>query len=91
MSKKLLLNLSSGIGEASGTIYGPKVAQDVSVLGNLLGDVSYDYIAMALSAGDTVETFTYREGGSFGTIVATVVVTYTNSTRDILVSVERTV
>jgi hypothetical protein len=51
---------------------------------------TWDYLDMALSAGNTVETYTYRTGGSGGTVVGTAVVTYTTSDRDVLVSVEIT-
>lgn len=50
----------------------------------------WDYVAMALSAGDTTETYTFKSGGSGGTTVATVVVVYTTSTRDVLTSVTKT-
>jgi hypothetical protein len=50
----------------------------------------FDYVSMALSAGDTVETYTYKLGGSGGTTVATVVVTYTTNARSVLVSVAKT-
>lgn len=50
----------------------------------------WDYIEMALSVGNTVETYTYKLGGSGGTVQGTTVVTYTTSDRDVLVSVEVT-
>lgn len=62
----------------------------VDSVSNLLSGVEYDYISMALSSGDTVETYTFKEGGSGGTTVAVIVVTYTTSNRDVLSSVERT-
>jgi hypothetical protein len=37
-----------------------------------------------------IETFTFRQGGASGKVVATVVVTYAASDHDVLVSVERT-
>jgi hypothetical protein len=55
-----------------------------------LGLPEYDYVSMALSAGDTTETYTFKSGGSGGTTVATVVVVYTTSTRSILSSVTKT-
>lgn len=50
----------------------------------------YDYVSMALSAGDTTETYTFKTGGSGGTTVATVTIVYTDSTRDVLSSVTKT-
>ena len=47
---------------------------------------TFDYVSMALSSGDTTETYTFKTGGSGGTTVATVTVVYTDSTRDILSS-----
>lgn len=51
---------------------------------------TYDYVSMALSGGDTTETYTFKAGGSGGTTVATVVVVYTTSDRDVLSSVTKT-
>lgn len=51
---------------------------------------SYDYVSMALSAGDTTETYTFKTGGSGGTTVATVVIVYTDSTRDVISTVTKT-
>lgn len=61
---------------------------DVSMLG--LGISNYDYVSMALSAGDTTETYTFKTGGSGGTTVATVTVVYTSSAREVLSSVTKT-
>ena len=51
---------------------------------------AYDYVNMALSAGDTTETYTFKTGGSGGVEVAIVTVVYTDSTRQVLVSVTKT-
>lgn len=49
---------------------------------------SYDYIAKTT---DTLtDTYVYKTGGSTGTTVATVVVTFTDSTKSELSTVERT-
>lgn len=64
---------------------------DVALQEGLLSGVVYNYMSMALSGADTIETFTYKTGGSGGTVVATIVITYTTSDRDVLSSVERTV
>lgn len=50
----------------------------------------YDYVSMALSVGDTTETYTFKDGGSGGTTVATVVIVYTSSTRSVLSTVTKT-
>jgi len=50
---------------------------------------SFDYVSMALSAGDTTETYTFKTGGAGGTTVATVTVVYTDSTREVLSSVTK--
>ncbi len=50
----------------------------------------YDYVSMTLSAGDTTETYTFKQNGANGTIMAVVVIVYSSSTRDVLVSVTKT-
>lgn len=61
-----------------------------SINEGILSGVTYNYLSMALSGGNTTETYTYKTGGAGGTTVAVVVVVYTNSTRDILSTVTRT-
>lgn len=55
-----------------------------------LEPVGYNYVSFALSAANTVVTETYRSGGSGGTIVGTITKVYTDNTRTVLVSIERT-
>ena len=55
-----------------------------------LGVPGHDYVSMALSAADTTETYVFKTGGSGGSTVATIVVVYTTSARDILSSVTKT-
>jgi len=62
---------------------------DGSNIGAGLDIGSYDYVSMALSGGDTTETYTFKTGGSGGTTVATVTIIYTDSTRNILSSAEK--
>lgn len=50
----------------------------------------FDYVSMALSSGDTTETYTFKTGGSGGTTVATVTVVYTDSTRKVFASATKT-
>ena len=58
----------------------------------LISDIDYDYYTRVLSGADNeIETWTYRNGGSGGTVVAVVVATYTDSYRDDLVAVERAI
>jgi len=52
----------------------------VSSSSGLLIGVSYDAIDVQQTSA-TVETFIYKSGGLAGTTVKTVVVTYTNSTK----------
>lgn len=51
---------------------------------------AYDYVSMALSVGDTTETYTFKTGGSGGTTVNIVVIVYTDSSRTVLSSVTKT-
>lgn len=51
---------------------------------------TYDYVAMVLSVGNTVETYTFKTGGSGGTTVATVAIVYTDNTRAVVSTVTRT-
>lgn len=75
----------------TGTDIGFKRALDVAISTGLLSDVKFDYFARVLSGTDNeIETWTYRDGGSGGTVVAVVVATYTDNYRDDLVSVDRT-
>lgn len=50
---------------------------------------SYDAVTLELTSA-TVETFKFRVGGSTGPILATVTVTYTDSTKETISSVVRT-
>lgn len=50
---------------------------------------AYDTILADYPTTNT-EVYTYYTGGSGGTLVATVTVTYTDSTKEMLTSVERT-
>lgn len=55
-----------------------------------LGLLQFDYVSMALSAGDTTETYTFKTGGAAGSTVATVAVVYTSSARTVLSTVTKT-
>lgn len=49
---------------------------------------SYDYISNAPTS--TTDVYTYRSGGVSGSVIGVVTVTYTDSTKDVISSVERT-
>ncbi len=49
----------------------------------------YDYVSLALTDSDT-ETYTFKTGGAGGTTVATIVVNYTDSTKDTITDATRT-
>jgi hypothetical protein len=61
---------------------------NVRNIGSLVPE-AYDAI-LKTNTSATVETFTYYLGGLAGSLIATVTVTYTDSTKDDLVSVVRT-
>lgn len=50
---------------------------------------SYDYISYA-NTSSTVDTYVFKTGGSGGTTVATVTITYTDSTKNQISTVART-
>lgn len=74
---------------ASGTVINP-ATEDTLLKTVGLGLTQYDYVSMALSGGDTTETYTFKSGGSGGTTVATLVVVYTTSARTVLSTVTKT-
>lgn len=54
-----------------------------------LGLPAYDYVSMAISPA-TTETWTFKVGGASGTIVATVEIVYTDSSRADVSTVTKT-
>lgn len=54
----------------------------------LLSGVSWDYVEQ--SQDTTTDTWTFKSGGSTGSTTAVVVITYTDSGKDTISSVERT-
>ncbi len=48
----------------------------------------YDYISLAVAA--TTDTYTFKTGGAGGTTVATVTITYTDSTKVTISTVAKT-
>lgn len=68
---------------------GTKKYGDENYISNNMGIPAYDYIANTYDVNDNLTQIVYRLGGSTGTIVATVVMTYDGSNN--LLTVERTV
>ena len=66
---------------------GNKRGMDVVALSGL-SIPPWDYVALTEAA--TTDTYTFRDGGSGGTIVAVTVITWTDSTKCTLANVERT-
>ncbi len=55
---------------------------------NSLVTVPYDYIAATYPTAST-EVYTYKSGGSSGTVVGIITVVYTDSTKEVLTSVTK--
>ena len=58
-------------------------------INNALITTNYDYISVSYDSA-TQETYTFKSGGSGGSTVATIVVVYTDSTKDSLSTVTKT-
>lgn len=65
-----------------------KVIGDVSVGGGLLAGVVYDFVS-ASYPNSVTEVYSFKSGGSGGTLTATVTVVYTDSTKDLINTVEK--
>lgn len=65
-----------------------RVTMSSGEMGTLLQGVKYDFIGASYPT-TTTEVYEYRDGGSGGTLNATVTVTYTDTTKDCISSVER--
>ena len=63
------------------------VNSDGSSIGGLTPNNDFDYIDIQQTSA-TVETYVYKQGGSSGTTVQTITVTYTDSTKNDLDKVE---
>lgn len=57
-----------------------------NVVPNLVSGVDYDYLDVQQTDADT-ETYVFKTGGSGGTIVRTIVVNYTDSSKAIISNV----
>ncbi len=53
-----------------------------------IGIGSYDYVSLATTA--TQDTYTFYTGGSVGTLVATVVINYVDSSKTVIINVTKT-
>lgn len=61
----------------------------VRIAGSFLSDIVFDAIDVGYPSA-TVETYEYYTGGLAGTLVATITVTYTDATKELIQSVVRT-
>lgn len=68
---------------------GTKKFGEENYIANPMGIPAYDYIANTYDVSDNLTQVVYRLGGSSGTIVATIAMTYDGSNN--LLTVERTV
>lgn len=80
----------------TGTQDGTKRGLDVFVIGGevvdvggLLGGITYDYVGVTYPTA-TTEAYAFRLGGSGGTLLATITLTYTDATKANLSSAEKT-
>lgn len=65
-----------------------KVIGDVTGGGGLLAGVIYDFVSATYPDAVT-EIYSFKSGGSGGTLTATVTVIYTDSTKDLISTVEK--
>ena len=84
MSDKINVSTDSGdnqtMSEVTGTPIGTKTGIDVNVLNSLLAGVNSDAGTVAYPTA-TQEVYSFRSGGTGGTITATVTLNYTDSTK----------
>lgn len=59
-----------------------------TTVNNSLIQSKFDYIAATYPTG-TTEVYTYKLGGASGTVVGTITVTYTDSTKALVSSVQK--
>jgi hypothetical protein len=87
------IKIGDGVNLFTSTQVGPKTGLDVAIINqaevkmtNTLVKDPFDYIQAAYPDSVT-EVYTYKLGGVLGSLVATVTVTYTDSTKDLIQSV----
>ena len=73
---------------SDGKVY-RRVAGVFSVGGGLMGGVEYDFVQAAYPDA-TTEVWTFKSGGSGGTIVRTLTITFVDSTKELIDNVVRT-
>ena len=77
------------IGDTSGTISAKLRGINKSIQSTIgLGLPIYDYVAQSQTA--TQDAWTFKTGGAAGTLVATVTVNYTDSTKAVITNVAKT-
>lgn len=62
---------------------------NVTPISGTLVSAAYDYISVSYPSA-TTEVFTYKSGGSGGTTVSTITVSYTDGTKENISTVART-
>jgi len=85
--KPSIIAVSSSDGETIVRLEANPSTGALLVSGDLVPNRDYDYIDIQQTS-DTVETYVYKLGGSGGTTIRTVVVTYTDGTKANLDTVE---
>lgn len=69
------------LGEYDDALYRLQVDSDGKLKVNVAAGIDYDYLDVQQTDADT-ETYVFKTGGSGGTTVRTVVVNYTDSTKE---------
>lgn len=59
------------------------VLNRINISGGLLPNITYDFIDIGYDGSSRITTVVYKVGGSSGTTVATLTLTYVGSTTDI--------
>lgn len=78
--KPTLIGVSSADGKTPVAVEVDPNTGGLLVSNGLLPGISYDYID-GQQTSTTIDTFVYKLGGSGGTVVRTIVVTYVDSTK----------
>lgn len=77
-------NSAPGVNDYGGVV---RTVGGVNVFGSV-APIVYDYLT--LTQASTTDTFVYKNGGAGGATVATILVTYVDSTKAVIASVART-
>jgi len=65
-----------------------KWGADITIAGNMI-DVDYDYVSVAYPTTSS-EVYTFKTGGSGGVTVATITISYTDTTKEYILTVTKT-